>query len=293
MSQDTAVVLQDQIASLDKLAEESNIVVLQEQGQFAAAIGMANAIERLRTAITPEIMKPIMALQGSPLGFRTDKDSSGGYPVEVVKEAFIEATLRGFKPVGNSFNIIASRFYATKEGFEARFREFSKQGLITDLKLNPSVPRTVGEGAIVTYSASWKWRGHADAIDKLEIPIRINKGMGDDAILGKAKRKILAAIFSRVTGTETTDGDASEPPIDVTATAAKTEAKPTPALAPETLSKLEGFLAKHEAEANKYLVSVGWIREGQTWRDISEKNAASIINRPAAFFAAAGIKAGG
>lgn len=284
----TALALPDQIAALDKLAEDKNIVSLQEQGVFAAAFGMASAIKELRDAITPAIMEPIMALQGSALGFRTDKDSSGGYKVDVIKEAFIEATLRGFKPIGNQMNVIAGRFYATKEGFEARFRELSQRGLITDLKLHPTVPKTTADGAIVTYSASWKWKGKADSIDALDIPIKVNSGMGPDAILGKAKRKILAAIYSRVTGSEITDGDAQEPAIDVT-TKPVPEAPKVEPVSAETLAKLEKILGGHEADANKYLLSIGWIKAGQTFRDMSEKNGAAIIAKKDGFFGAVGI----
>lgn len=286
----TELAINDQITALDKLAEEKNIVALQEQGQFAAAFGMANAIEDLKRAITPEIMKPIMSLQGSALGFRTDKDAAGGYPIEVVKEAFIEATLRGFKPVGNQFNLIAGRFYATKEGFEARFRELSKRGLITDLKLKPNVPRTVGDGAIVTYSASWKWRGVADSIDALEIPVKVNKGMGDDAILGKAKRKILAAIFSRVTGSEVSDGDAADAAIDVTAKPVGDTKPANPSLPADVLEGIEAIASPYEELANKYLLGNGSIQPGQTFRNVPEAMARKIIKQRSSFLEAIGVK---
>lgn len=278
----------EQLANLDRIANESNIVALQDQGVFAAAIGMANAIENLKAAITPEVMAPIMKLQGNALGFRTDKDKEGGYQLEVVKDAFVEATLRGFKPVGNQWNIIAGRFYATKEGFEARFRELSKQGLITDLKMMPSVPKIGADTAIVTYSASWKWKGVADSIEGFQIPIRVNKGMGDDAILGKAKRKMLAAIFSRVTGTETSEGDANEGAIEV-------EAKPvagataTAKLPPDVLGLLVEHLGTHEEKANAYLLTINFIKAGQTFRDLSEGNARTILKKIDGFLTAAGI----
>ena len=293
MSKDTSLAVAlptEQLANLDRIASESNIVALQEQGVFAAAVGMANAIDSLKNAITKEVMEPIMKLQGSALGFRTDKDREGGYSIDVVKEAFIEATLRGFKPVGNQWNLIAGRFYATKEGFEARFREMSKQGLITDLKLMPSVPKIGGESAVVTYSASWKWRGNADSIEGLQIPIRVNKMMGDDAILGKATRKMLAAIYSRVTGTETSDADVDDgKSIAVEATTVKEVVRTK--LPADVLGTLEELLAPHEAQANKFLLDAGCITKGQTFRDVSEKIARDTIKRPAAFFQAAGVKA--
>ncbi|MFK5282891.1 hypothetical protein ACI3PL_25325, partial [Lacticaseibacillus paracasei] len=57
-----------------------------------------------------------MALQGNRLGFKTDKDKSGGYPESVVKNCLIEAVLLGIQPTGNQFNIIAGNMYPTKEG---------------------------------------------------------------------------------------------------------------------------------------------------------------------------------
>jgi hypothetical protein len=286
----TALALPDQIAALDRLAEEKNIVALQEQGVFAAAISMASAISDLRKAIGPEIMKPIMELQGTSLGFRTDKDKEGGYKEEVVKEAFIEATLRGFKPVGNQLNIISGRFYATKEGFEARFRELSAKGLITDMKLHPTVPRLTGDGAIVVYSASWKWKGKPDSIENLEIPVKVNGGMGADAILGKAKRKILAAIYSRVTGSEVSDGDASDPAINVQATPVVEAKTQTAGLDAALVAELEAILVPHEEAANKYLVDSGTIQPGKTFREIPEVMARRIIKNRDSFFKAIGAK---
>ena len=279
----------EQLANLDRIANESNIVALQDQGVFAAAIGMANAIENLKAAITPEVMAPIMKLQGNALGFRTDKDKDGGYQLEVVKDAFVEATLRGFKPVGNQWNIIAGRFYATKEGFEARFRELSKQGLITDLKMMPSVPKIGADTAIVTYSASWKWKGNADAIEGLQIPIRVNKMMGDDAILGKAKRKMLAAIYSRVTGTETSEGDANEGAIEVETKPAGGSTTTAAKLPPDVLGLLEESLKPHEAQVNAYLVSINFIKAGQTFRDVAEGNARTILKKVDGLLTAAGV----
>lgn len=285
------VSLETQIANLDKIAEDKNLVALQQGGQFAAAFGMADAIKTIRMALTEQVMAPIMELQGTPLGFRTDKDSSGGYKVDVVKEALIEATFRGFKPVGNQFNIIASRFYATKEGYEAQFRTLATRGKIKDLKLRPSVPKKTGDGAIVTYAASWVWQGTPDSIENFEIPVRVNSGMGDDAILGKAKRKILAAIFSRITGTETPDGDVNEPAIDI-------DAKPPAAaekvkLPADVLGTIEEMLKPHEELANAYLIGNGSIQKGETFRNVPEAMARKILKQAASFITAIGVKAGG
>jgi len=51
---------------------------------FERAYKIADAITRLSEILTPEYMKPIMAMQGNKLGFKTDKDKTGGYPESVV-----------------------------------------------------------------------------------------------------------------------------------------------------------------------------------------------------------------
>lgn len=105
----------------------------------------------LREAFTPEVMGAFMSLQNTALGFRTDK-AQGGYPEDVVKEAVIEASLRGLSPVGNQFNIISGRMYVTKEGFQ--FLLSQVPGLRYGLNL--AVPVMKNGGAIVTASMRWQ-----------------------------------------------------------------------------------------------------------------------------------------
>ena len=100
-----------------KLNEAVGSVLNQTSLQgFERAYATAKSIEVLKTLLTPEYMAPIMNLQGNRLGFKTDKDKSGGYPIDHVKNCLIEAVLTGLQPVGNQFNIIAGQMYATKEG---------------------------------------------------------------------------------------------------------------------------------------------------------------------------------
>ncbi len=285
-----ALALQENFAKLDQFAAENSItsLVSGDTGAFVATLRMSQAVGALREMITPEMMKPVMDLQGSALGFRTYKDKEGGYPMPVVKEVLIEATLKGFRMVANETNIIGGRFYAARDGFERIFRDLSKQGKLTDLRMLPSVPRTTADGSVVTYSASWTFKGIKDEL-KLEIPVKVNSGQGADAILGKAKRKMLAAIYSRVTGTEITDGEVDDgKSINVETTPVKevVHAK----LAPDVLGNLEDLLKPIEEKANAFLLHSGSIKTGQTFRDVSDKLARSIIKRPADFFQAAGAK---
>lgn len=191
-----------------------------DSGHFARAFQMSGAIRALHLAMTEDMMKDIMHLQGTGLGFLTDKDKDGGYDVATVKTVAIEAALLGAYWVGNEFNIISGRPYLTKNFFIRKLREYPG---LTDLKLYPGVPVMMGDkGALVPYIATWKLAGEEMRIERLltklddkqeldqRICIKVNSGMGADAILGKAERKIRAAIYGRLTGSDLTDGEVGD-----------------------------------------------------------------------------------
>jgi hypothetical protein len=291
-----------QIEALDKFAEENNLAILTEgKGSFTAALSVAEAIVRLKVMLTPAIMAPIMELQGTALGFKTDKDKptngdKPGYSVEAVRDVFIEATLKGFKMVGNQTNIIAGRFYATKEGFEDFFLRQGKLKNFTDYREGYSVPKFVSESeAIVTASANWIWNKQADKMENVQISIRVNKGQGADATLGKAKRKLLARIYSRVTGTVITEGDANEAIVVETrvisseAAAAGQPGTTTRELASEDQKTLlKEAIGEHAEKANVWLRANNAIPKEGTFLDMSAKTAAKVIGDVKGFLKAIG-----
>lgn len=187
--------------------------LMQGTGSFAGALALAQGITDLRNALTPEVMAPIMALQNTPLGFRTDRDD--GYPVAVVREVFIEATMRGFRPCGNEFNIIASRFYAAKDGL---WRKVTQWPDLTHFRDTFDIPRVApgGDGAIVNAKATWKLEGVDETLEQ-PFAIRVNKGQGADAILGKAQRKLYARVLARISGWVLPDGEVGDDPAPSTA----------------------------------------------------------------------------
>lgn len=277
----TALTITQKMANLDKFAAENNIALLtKDTGAFSQAIAVAGAMNQLRTMIDDEVIKAFMPLQGSALGFKTDKDTTGGYKEDVVKEVMIEATLKGAQMVGNQVNIIGSRFYATLQFFENYFKVTAK-GRVTDLRLDPGIPKTTADGTIVTYKASWKLDGVADSIERV-IPIRVNAGMGPDAILGKAKRKILAAIYERITGTTITEGDA-EDANSINVDSKIVDAIPVAGLDEDTKAKLKAVLDADADKVNAYLKTLNWIDDGQTYMDVSAKHATTILAKSTEF----------
>lgn len=148
-----------QVIKLDETVKESRRLIEQadkQQNQMLKGMIVARATQKVRDLITPAMMKDVMRLMGSPLGFLTDRDrDQQKYKPEEVKDALIIALVRGFQPVNNEFNLISGGFYAAKNGLERIVREWPG---LTDLVLKPGVPVLSGDGrgALVPYRATWK-----------------------------------------------------------------------------------------------------------------------------------------
>ncbi len=181
-------------------------------------------IDRLRGLLSGEFLASVIkCYKNSPLGFMTDereetKDKDGykrpgiKYTPDQVRDCMIEALLSNLNVSDNEFNIIGGRMYATRGGYAALIR---RSGRFSHLKINVDVPvySSCGDGATratVKFSATWKYDGKPDDMLDHEVPIKVNRSMGDDAVIGKAYRKIYARIYSQATGSNLTDGDASE-----------------------------------------------------------------------------------
>jgi hypothetical protein len=218
----TLAVKPDDLMRVEAIASQCSLEAIATQGHFMRAFRMAAGIRALRDAITSQMMREIMSLQGSKLGFRTDKDRDSGYPENVVKDCAIEAALRGAHWVGNEFNIISGSCYLTREFFTRKLAEFPG---FANLRIEFGAPvlREAEKRAWVAVRASWTLNGRTDSIDKKaykidgtdqmldeRIVVKLNSGMGDDAVLGKADRKIKAAIYARITGSQIDDRDVDE-----------------------------------------------------------------------------------
>lgn len=172
---------------------------------FERAFVVASVASEIKNLLTSDYMKPIMSLQGSKIGFKTDKDASGGYPEPVVKACLIEAVLTGVQPIGNHFNIISGNCYITKEGFkyllDNKVHGLSQWEVICDL------PRIKDGSAACVANITWVLNGK-ESSRQIDLPIKVNAGMGADAVIGKATRKARAWLYNTVSGKqEIPDGD--------------------------------------------------------------------------------------
>lgn len=196
-----------EINKLDECAKAASrqLVECDKNGnEMAKALVTAKAMKMLRQLLTDALMIDLMSIQGTKLGYRTDKDTDGGYSQAIVRDVLIAAMIRGLRPTGNEINIIAGNLYVTKEGFTRLLAELPG---FADFKFQMGVPQSCDGGALVPCDASWKWYGKLDVMKctktdegDYRIAVRVNKGMGSDAILGKAESKLLRRIYQRCTG---------------------------------------------------------------------------------------------
>jgi hypothetical protein len=185
------------IAKLSEVVQQYSPAAMLELDRVERLIQTARGIRVVQDALDP-FMGEIIALRGKSIGFLTDKDKQdNGYSPEVVRDCCIEGMMRGVLPYDNEMNIISGKAYVTKNGFVRLLKEYPG---LTDLELKFGVPTMKGGGAIVECLGTWKLDGQPMMLEA-EIPVKVNTGMGADAILGKAERKLRARIYNRISGT--------------------------------------------------------------------------------------------
>jgi len=220
MSTAVANISADQELVSQELNNQIVAVLNNSLSGFQKAFVMATAIQTLKDKLTPEYMTPIMALQGSKLGFRSDKDLNAdktkgpGYPVAVVKDCLIDAVLLGLQATGNEFNIIGGNMYPTKEGFGSLLKTIS--GLKYNLTFKNPVTAADGKSANVEVIVDWELNGDKNS-QTIDFPMKSNAYATSDALIGKATRKARGWLYNYISGTDIADGDVQEPLIiDIT-----------------------------------------------------------------------------
>jgi hypothetical protein len=212
--------------TIEQALAQCSISVIRDLAPIQATVQMAAGIKSLRAALTKDVVDELfMPLVGSKLGFRTDKDSgTNGPPYEwtVIRDVAIDAMIHGAYLVGNEVNVIAYGSYYTKEFYTRKVLEWPG---LTDLRPSPGLPQmnSAGDGMAVPMVVTWKLNGRAEelsctiakdadgatVIDR-RIAVKLNKGQGADAAIGKARRKAMYMVYERLQGNRfmPEDGDA-------------------------------------------------------------------------------------
>jgi len=185
---------------------------------LSRAVATSTALQRARKLVTPKFLEDyVMPLMNSPLGFMTDKKGDKGtndfYRPGDLVEPVVEALIRGFNIAGNEMNVIAGRFYGAQNGYRRLVRELPG---LTDLEEIPGTPMADNGSTVVRFIVRCKINGKEWVLKNekgepgRKFTIRVNSGMGPDAILGKAARKALKAAYEEITGTPLTESDDAE-----------------------------------------------------------------------------------
>lgn len=222
--------LENAIATCGKHYEEATTAL-------SKSFAVAGGLKILNDLLDDQMMEQVMFLMNNPLGFLTDRDGTTKnkdgewikpYEPNIVKRCVIEGAIRGARWTGNEINIISKRAYLAKNFFQRKVEELPG---LRNLEMTPSAP-VIGQGgqtALVGFIATWTRHGQEEKLERLlkkidgepvdqRISVRVNAGMGPDAVLGKAEKKMLHAIYKLVTNKEVVREGSENEPIDTTAT---------------------------------------------------------------------------
>jgi hypothetical protein len=217
----TATQCRQEIAAANKSGDE-----------FTKMFVVSAARQKLLDLLSDDLIDFLKGLQGSPLGFRTDKDDKGGYDKHVIRTVAAQALISGLRMTDNEVNIIGGNLYAAKEGCRRLVKETAG---LTDLDFIPGIPEVVygepikkhgknGEYTVqrcVAYvPAIVKYRLNGKQFEEryegdYRVVVKIDGG-GEDMAIGKAERKVYKRLAEKLSGIKLGDDD-DDQPIDVTA----------------------------------------------------------------------------
>ena len=273
----------------ETLALQQDALVELKGKTFQTAALTAKAMIALREMFDrPGVMETmVIPLRGSKLGFRTDRDGSGGnnpYSENDLKDPIIEGLLKGARLTGNEINIIAGGAYLTREFFQRILSE--TVGL--DYKVVHGIPRTQPGGCTITSTVTYTYRGSKTETEELELAIKGDKYSTVDAYRGKADRKSRAWLYSRLTGVCVSDADIDDnEAIDIRATVVPPAAPNQPKSHPleqakgETADYLEWVKDHDYRKLKKYLSDKGWLMPGQAVDGLDQQYIDLIMADPA------------
>lgn len=208
------------------IAKDYQELLSRENSGFEMSIYAAQALNSIRELFTSDMLKEVRKLENSRMGYLTDRDPGRGksgekiepYSDSVVKDCLIEGALRGFRWMGNEINILAGSFYATKDGLLRKIRE---QVHNYREHVEP-VTQFSGGNCQIKVSAIWSRDGKKEETSGVAC-VRVNNGMGVDAIRGKAEAKLRRMVLFVLGDQEEALRDPEVDALDVESTEAEPE----------------------------------------------------------------------
>lgn len=220
------------------------------------AIATANALQALREALTPEVLHNLRKLQGSPLGFLTDRDKGekldrgkyapgSAYDDATLADVVIFAASRGARMTGNEVNIIKGKGYLTKNYYARLNDDTIGRNCWWCL---PDIPQMQTGGAICSGKVWWK-DDAGEHVQSLKILIRGYPDSTTDFYVGKWEARARRFIYERSTGNPAPENDGELPEEVIDTTAEEVKAEMSEAMAETPITKEEATELLMEARS--------------------------------------------
>ena len=205
----TLSTVQQELIIAETEGDETIKAMIQSAGYYA-----------LERAFTDDMVTLVRRMENHPQGFKVDKT----YANDEVRPALLQARIEGLRWSGNEMNVLAGNMYATVNGLSRLVEEHEAvsdfQIIAGDIELiEDSLQGTSAKVEIraefkfnktwqdassaekwldETYACSVQYRDGTRVGDE-RIIVKVNKGQGYDAMLGKARRKLLARVYEFIT----------------------------------------------------------------------------------------------
>ena len=176
---------------------------------FEKSMAYGYYLNEIRNQFTGKALELIKNLMNTGLGFKTDRNpkdpmckNKEPYSDDIIRDCATQAVMHGLYIHGNEFNILGGNFYATKEGLERIVNqnpnlERSVKEIGKGFKQNP-------ENGIwgLSFEYEFKLKDRQEVKDSVVVYVRGKQGNYEipfDAIMGKARRKLLKTIYNKMT----------------------------------------------------------------------------------------------
>ena len=205
----------------------------RETSLMTRAVHTARAMQIARKYVEQNV-RYLVDLQGSELGFLTDKKDGEKYTAAELVDPLTSALVLGVPLVGGCAMVLAKRLYITSPGWEHRFREtedmswpeirigeiehidepryvdlpkekqYVHRGQLVKDRSVPGTARVecwarVVYGKIEHQVTFFDRRSTEGGMDERLI-IKVNRGMTDDAVIGKARARLYKALWRQAMG---------------------------------------------------------------------------------------------
>jgi hypothetical protein len=213
MSEDTTLVLKtsqplEKPLFLKELSQNTTMmnqlisdckILTSNISEYEKSLLYGHYLVQIKNQISGKVLEIVKDLMNTGIGFKTDKPT---YSDEIIKNCVTQAIMHGLRIHGNEFNILGGNFYATKEGLERivnRNPDLEKKIIIKSRGFKKS-PET--EIWALSYEYEFKLKDRQEIKDDVTVYVRGKQGNYEiplDAVLGKARRKVLKTIYNQMT----------------------------------------------------------------------------------------------